>query len=113
RALRRTIEWSVALLPDEARAGLSTLSVFAGTFARSSAEAVLSASGEADPLGVLDALVDASLLDRVDRGAQPAFRLLSVVRAYARDVADEQAIQRATQAWIAHYRASAKQIAEQ
>jgi len=109
RALRNTIAWSVDLLSPEARGALATLSVFAGTFALASAESVLAAVGVDGPLAQLEALVDASLVGRVDGEDQPTFRLLSLVRAYASTLGDPASRELATLAWIAHYRATARE----
>ncbi|MEU1972081.1 DUF4062 domain-containing protein [Microbacterium sp. NPDC019599] len=104
RALSETIRWSVELLDTDTRSALAALSVFVGSFTFESAEAVLSASGARDPLTCLEALVDASLLGRTDRGPFAAFRLLSVVRAYAAGLLDEWGRMRVADVWIAHYR---------
>ena len=62
------------------------LSVFTGSFSLGSAEAVLAATGIANPLGALEALVDASLIGTTDRHGVTMFRLLSLVRAYAAEL---------------------------
>ncbi len=101
RALTRTIQWSADLLDDDARHALWTLSVFSGTFTLASAEAVLAARGIDDPLGVIEALLDASLLSRTDSTTDAAYRLQSLVRAYGqRELTDADA---ARSAWVAHY----------
>ncbi|MEU1972079.1 DUF4062 domain-containing protein [Microbacterium sp. NPDC019599] len=110
RALRSTIEWSVDLLDDDARSALKTLAAFSGTFSLASAEAVLAATGTPDPFGALEALLDASLIASIDHEGETAFRLLSLVRAYAQEAAPEHA-ERATRAWIDHYRALATDAA--
>lgn len=104
RALRRTIEWSVDLLDAETRRALAVLSVFSGTFGLASAERVLTDAGIAGPFAALEALVDASLLGRDERGVSPAFRLLSLVRAYAATLLDEGEHALAVAAWVDGYR---------
>ncbi len=103
RALARTIQWSADLLDDDARRALRMLSVFSGSFTLASAEAVLGACGIADPLGALEALLDASLLSRTEHPAIPTYRLLSLVRAYGRRELDAEESEAVTAAWIAHY----------
>ena len=86
------------------RAALATLSVFAGSFSLDSAEEVLSATGTADTLGALEALVDASLIGTTDLQGVTMFRLLSLVRAYAAGLLSPEESSAATDAWLAHYR---------
>ncbi|MFE7843907.1 DUF4062 domain-containing protein [Microbacterium sp. NPDC057407] len=111
RAQGRTIQWSVDLLDPEARRALAVLSVFAGSFTLASAEDVLAAVGLADPLGCIEALVDASLVGRTDDTGTELFRLLVLVRAYAGGLLDDAAREEAVSAWIAHYRARAVEAA--
>lgn len=104
RALSRTIQWSVDLLDAETRRALALLSVFSGTFGFASAERVLNDAGIDDPFGALEALVDASLLGHDERGRTPAFRLLSLVRAYAATLLSDEEHARAVAAWVDGYR---------
>lgn len=85
RTLHATIDWSYRLLDDDARAALPRLSVFAGGFTASPAEAVAGA-----PLRVLGALVDASLVIRgSDTNGLTRFDLLETVRRFASDQLEE------------------------
>lgn len=82
RTVEATIAWSVALLAEAERALLLHLGVFAGSF---SAAAVLAIAPEALGPGILQALVDKSLV-----AAEPPrfnvtrYRLLESTRAFAR-----------------------------
>lgn len=113
RAQRSTIAWSVDLLDDDARRALAVLSVFRGGFRLASADRVLSSTGVADPLGAIEALVDASLLGRSllgrgdDAGAE-VFRMLRLVRVYAGGLLDADLRERALAVWIEHYRERAR-----
>lgn len=111
RAQSRTIEWSVDLLDDRARSALAVLSVFSGSFGLASAESVLAATGVVDPLGAIEALVDASLLGRTDHGVTEMFRMLVLVRAYANGLLDEERRETAVAAWIAHFSEQAHRAA--
>lgn len=113
RALSRTIQWSVDLLDDDARTALGAMSVFAGSFTLAAAERVLGAVGIHDPLAAIESLIDASLLSHSNRDGSQLFRLLSLVRAYARTLGAPESRQAATEAWIAHYRELARTAAVQ
>lgn len=111
RAQSRTIEWSVDLLDEDSRRALGVLSVFAGSFTLASAEAVLAAVGVRDPLATIEALVDASLLGRTEHTSTEVFRMLVLVRAYAAGLLGPEERERATAAWIVHYRERAAHAA--
>lgn len=100
RTIRSTIEWSVRLLDDGARTALGSLAVFAGPFTRAAAEAVLRGSAGVDAAGALDQLVDASLLQQRERREVRLFTLLSLVRAYARELGRDDAVD---DRWARHY----------
>lgn len=108
RTLRETIRWSVDLLDPPSQEALYALGSFSGTFRLESAESVLTAAGVADPLSTLEALIDASLVSRADRGAHTTFRLLSLVRAYARETGTPELRRTADTAWISTYRSLAE-----
>jgi non-specific serine/threonine protein kinase len=83
QTLRAMVDWSWELLTGAERAVLARLSVFAGGFGLAAAEAV--AVGPeltaAEVLGHLGALVDKSLVQFDDTGADPRrYRLLETVR---------------------------------
>ncbi|HEX5501071.1 MAG TPA: tetratricopeptide repeat protein [Thermomicrobiales bacterium] len=87
RTLRATIGWSEALLDDAGRRLFRRLGVFAGGAALDALEA-LCGDGEADaagePLDAVAALLDQSLLRRVDEAdAEPRYAMLETIREYA------------------------------
>jgi predicted ATPase len=77
RTLARTIDWSIDLLDDEARAVFDALGVFAGGFDLAAATAVVGG----DALQPLSRLVDASLIVRETDGRSSRFSMLTTVRA--------------------------------
>ena len=88
QTLRALIDWSYDLLDDNQKVLLRRLSVFAGGWSLSAAEAVC-AGGEVQEWEVLDlltALVDKSLVtvEEQEEGTT-RYRLLETVRQYARD----------------------------
>ncbi|HEY7782909.1 MAG TPA: BTAD domain-containing putative transcriptional regulator [Ktedonobacterales bacterium] len=87
QTLRATLDWSYALLvPDEA-ALFRCLAVFAGDFALEAVEGVCGARDGApvDVLDVLGRLVDKSLVVTQEDAGAVRYRLLEVVRQYARE----------------------------
>ncbi|MCR2793545.1 DUF4062 domain-containing protein [Microbacterium sp. zg.Y625] len=111
RTLARTIEWSVDLLDERLRHALGALGAFTGTFTLTTAEQALAEVGVDDPLGALEALVDASLLTRIEHGDDAAFRMLGLVRAYARELPSAEDAERNERAWIRAYRTAAEEAA--
>lgn len=107
QTLERSLAWSYDLLDHRERALLRRLSVFAGEVSVSAARAVCSgAPVEPDEtLDVMAALVDKSLLQPIFRGGQARYRLLEVVRQFARhqlEVAGEADVSRRRHAaWVA------------
>ena len=86
RTLRAMVDWSWELLTGAERAVLAALSVFAGGFGLSAAEAVAAGPDvpAAEVAGLLSALVDKSLVQFDDAGTGPGrYRLLETVRQYA------------------------------
>jgi predicted ATPase/DNA-binding CsgD family transcriptional regulator len=105
QTLRAMVDWSWELLTGSERAMLARLSVFAGGFGLAAAEAV--AGGPDVPaegvLGILGALVDKSLVQFGDTGADPGrYRLLETVRQYAAGRLDAQGPAAAGAARMAH-----------
>jgi predicted ATPase/DNA-binding CsgD family transcriptional regulator len=105
RTLRAMVDWSWELLNPAERVVLARLSVFAGGFGLAAAEAV--AAGPDVPaeevLGHVGALVDKSLVQFGDTGADPGrYRLLETVRQYAAGRLDALGPAAATAARIAH-----------
>jgi predicted ATPase len=87
RTLRATMDWSYALLTEEEQALLGRLSVFAGDFTLSAAEAV-GAGGiieEIEVLDLLSSLVDKSLVLVSEGDGEARYRLLETVRQYGRE----------------------------
>lgn len=76
------LDWALGRLPDDARAALPRLSIFAGGFTDESAETVGGVK-----LTTLDTLVDAALL-RFDR-TTGRYSMLPTTRQYAREVLPE------------------------
>ena len=119
QTLRAMVDWSWELLNPAERATLARLSVFAGEFGLAAAEAV--AAGPDVPagevLGHLGALVDKSLVQFGDTGADPGrYRLLETVRQYAAGQLDAMGAAAVGAARMAHrdyYLAIAEQAAPQ
>jgi non-specific serine/threonine protein kinase len=81
QTLRATIAWSVDLLETEEQDTFAALAVFVGGFTAADAAAV--ALDVADPMAMLERLVDRSLL-RVDPAlGEPRFGMLETIREYA------------------------------
>lgn len=89
RTLRALIDWSYDLLADDERLLLGRLSVFSGGFTLEAAERVCSdAAGplpEAAVLDVLVRLVDCSLVQADTQRRTARYRLLEMIRQYARE----------------------------
>ncbi|MFC8682469.1 ATP-binding protein [Microbacterium ureisolvens] len=99
RTMRSTIDWSVSLLSAEQRAMLEDLGVFAARFSLDAVESVGEGrSWGSQAIETLAALIDASLVQRVESGGRSVFSLLAIVREYAietleaRDAADAMRI---------------------
>lgn len=96
QTIRAMLEWSYQLLSPESRRIFVSLSIFAGTFSLEAAAAVCSET--ADVLTELEALVDHSLLMPMEPdvdtspppNATPRFRMLALIRAFARSLLDTQ-----------------------
>jgi LuxR family maltose regulon positive regulatory protein len=93
QTLRATLDWSYALLPAAEQVLFRQLSVFAGAWTSSAAEAVCrverssrgAASGDIAPL--LRSLIDRSLIRRAENTADDAqFEMLETVREYASEL---------------------------
>ncbi|UKY51122.1 BTAD domain-containing putative transcriptional regulator [Streptomyces inhibens] len=84
QTLRAVVDWSWDLLDEPERALLRRLSVFAGGCTLAAAEAVCGEEGE-EVLDRLGALLDKSLLVVDHRGAEPRYRMLETIHAYARE----------------------------
>jgi hypothetical protein len=85
QTLRNAIDWSYQLLDHDEQTALTRLSVFAGGFDLSAAEAV-AAMGSIEPIDVLDILsrlVSKSLVVAEARDGSTRYRLLETVRDFA------------------------------
>lgn len=82
RSLRHAIQWSYDLLAPEEQRALRTLGVFAGGCTAQAAQAVL---GAAPALPLLEALCQASLLQRQVAAEQTRYVLLETIREFARE----------------------------
>jgi len=86
QTLRATLDWSYALLTPEEKRWLRALSVFTGGWSLEAAGAV--GGGGLDEIEVVDALthlVDKSLIQAEPALAPPRYRMLEMVRQYARE----------------------------
>ena len=105
RTLRAMVDWSWELLTGAERAVLAALSVFAGGFGLTAAEAVAAGPDvpAAEVAGPLGALVDKSLVQFDDAGTGPGrYRLLETVRQYTAGRLDALGPAAAQTARIAH-----------
>ena len=95
QTLRATVDWSYALLDVGERLVFDRLGVFAGSFDRADATAVVSGDGveRFDVVDALTGLVSKSMLtfDRTDAGTT-RYRLLETLRHYARERLEEAEI---------------------
>jgi predicted ATPase/class 3 adenylate cyclase len=91
RTLRDTIAWSYGLLEPEERSMLQRLSVYAASFDLAGAQAVAGRSGtsDIDALGVLERLVDRSMVTTVQTSEEPRFRLLGAIREFGLEALEE------------------------
>ena len=90
RTLEATIAWSHDLLDESARVLFRRLSVFAGGWSLNAVVDVADAAGDlGDALGVLESLVQHSLVHRVPDDAQGRLRMLETIREFALAQLDE------------------------
>ena len=82
QTLRATIDWSYRLLPPEEQGMLRQLSVFAGGWTLTAAEAVCAGVGV--PV-LLDQLVNKSLVNADDGAPEARYAMLETVRQYAHE----------------------------
>ncbi len=101
RTLLAVIDWSWALLTEPQRAALRRLAVFHDGFALDAAEAVL--TDAADPLGLVEELVEQSLAGLQETGGHVRYRMLETVREFGRvrlaESGEEAATRQAQRDW--------------
>lgn len=85
QTLREALEWSVRLLAPAHADVLARLAVFAGSGSGDAVRAVAGADDDA-----LVELVDHSLVQAIDLGGEPRFRLLETVREFAYELLGER-----------------------
>jgi predicted ATPase len=107
QTLRNTLDWSYGLLGESEQRLFSRLGVFVGGFTLEGAEAVCNAQRSPDVLEGVAALADNSLLRQKEGSdAQPRFRMLETIRAYALERLEEsgdlEALRRAHGYYYAH-----------
>jgi len=87
RTMRASIEWSHEMLEETERITLRRLSVFAGSFSREAAVAVVAGweplTPGADVIGACGRLVDKSMLVAVPGAEGTGYRLLEIVRQFS------------------------------
>jgi predicted ATPase len=90
--LRAVLDWSYGLLRPEQRRLFSRLSVFAGTFDLTAAEAICSGPGteRRDVLDLLAALVETSMMNIGATDGTVRYSLLETVRHYAAERLDDR-----------------------
>jgi predicted ATPase/DNA-binding SARP family transcriptional activator len=84
QTLRATLEWSHDLLDEEERTLFARLAVFEGGWTLDAAETVCGEPG-LDVVEALSALVDDSLVRRLDRGTVHRFTMLETIKEFAAD----------------------------
>ncbi|HEV3234499.1 MAG TPA: adenylate/guanylate cyclase domain-containing protein [Candidatus Dormibacteraeota bacterium] len=83
QTLRGAIEWSYQLLEEGVQTFMARLSVFAGGATIGDIEQVCSPGLDIDVFSGLETLVEHNLLRPDDRGAEPRFFMLHVIREFA------------------------------
>jgi len=87
-SLAATLEWSYGLLDPREQALLRALSTFAASFDLAAAGAIGGATGEAEVIELLPALVAKSLVQVSLDAVGPSYRLLDMTRSFAREKAE-------------------------
>ncbi|WP_300015060.1 BTAD domain-containing putative transcriptional regulator [Pseudonocardia sp.] len=89
RTLHAVVDWSWNLLDPAGRAAWRALSLFPGGFTAGAAAHLVGGPARGDVLGVLEHLVDQSLLAVDDTGSEVRFRMLETVREFGAARRDE------------------------
>jgi predicted ATPase/DNA-binding SARP family transcriptional activator len=112
QTLRSTLDWSYQLLKPVEQQTLALLSVFAGGFSLEAAESVCAPCGIADVLEQIEALIDNSLLMYTAEEGEARFRMLYIIRSYARErLAERGDNSKAGRFHALYYQQLAEQIA--
>lgn len=90
QTLHGMYDWSYQLLSDAERAAFRRLCVLRSSFSFDLAEAVLTTIPGVNPLDALGSLVDKSLIQQVDVGAETRFALLRTAREFGTERLAEQ-----------------------
>jgi len=90
QTLQATMDWSYDLLPDDERALLRGLSVFAGGSTLDAIAFVCSDDDHERALALMNGLIEASLVVADQPSGTTRYRLLETVRQYAGERADER-----------------------
>jgi predicted ATPase/DNA-binding SARP family transcriptional activator len=110
RTLEAALGWSYDLLDDAERAAFRRLAVFAGTFALEAAEAVCGEDELPGMMGVIERLLDRSLVVAEEFAGEYRYRMLEPIRQYARarlaEVGEEQSTEGRHLAWCLRFAAS-------
>jgi predicted ATPase/class 3 adenylate cyclase len=112
RTLRSTIDWSYRLLAPSERTLFARLAVFDGGCTLKAADAVCNPANELGLLTIdgLSALVDHSLVRRVDAAAGSRFRMLETIRDFGREaLAADGDLAASTDRHLTYHRALAEQ----
>lgn len=113
RTLAAAIDWSYRLLEDGDQRLLRRCAVFAGNWTLDAAEAI-AGEGDAMVLERVARLLEKGLIARPDGGAEPRFRLLGVVRAFALErLVDAGEAESVRRAHAMHYTTFAERAAPQ
>ena len=110
--LRSAIAWSYDLLTLQEQRLMATAAMFADRFSAEAAGAALGLPESASPvMDTLTSLADKSLLTHsVNQAGEPRFRMLNVIRDYARErLAQSGESEDARRRWATHYLALARQ----
>lgn len=90
QTLRNTIDWSHDLLERDERVLFGRMAVFAGGCTLEAVEQICAAESDLNALGVVESLLDKSLLRREEGSdGEPRFTMLETIREYARERLEE------------------------
>ena len=104
RSLHAAIEWSWHLLGDSERGLLRRLAVLPGEFTLALAETAARSPADVDVRSALGRLVEQSLVSmRLPEGEPARYRLLDVIRAFAREQADPAADEQVARAHALYF----------